>query len=193
LLGRLLEARREIDRLLEALAEDRDGAVAEARDFIAAQLGGEPGRERDQLVARLDRPLRACGMVPTSGEPGGGPFWVRGEHGMSKQIVESSQVDHDDPEQEARWTAATHFNPVDIVAALRDRHGRPYDLRRFVDQQAVFIATKSHGGEPLRALELPGLWNGAMAGWNSIFVEVPAATFAPVKTLFDLLRPEHRA
>ncbi len=166
--------------------------MAEARDFVVAELGGDPGPDHDRLSARLDRPLRVCGMVPNSGEPGGGPFWIRGEDGLSKQIVESSQIDHDDPRQEAGWAAATHFNPVDIVAALRDRHGRPYDLRRFVDPQAVFISTKSHGGESLRALELPGLWNGAMAGWNSIFVEVPAATFAPVKTLLDLLRPEHR-
>jgi uncharacterized protein DUF4301 len=112
---------------------------------------------------------------------------------VSRQIVEGSQVDHRDPAQEAIWDSATHFNPVDIAAALRDRRGRPYDLVRYVDRDAVFIAEKTHSGEPLRALELPGLWNGAMAGWNTVFVEVPAATFAPVKTVFDLLRPEHRA
>jgi len=191
LLGRLLVMRAEIDRLLDELATGADGAPA-AR-FLDEALGVKTAPdELAALVDQLDRPLRVCGVVRNSGEPGGGPFWVRHGTAVSRQIVESSQVDHDHPEQERIWTSATHFNPVDIVAAIRDRHGRPYDLARYVDREAVFVADKSHGGEPLRALEHPGLWNGSMAGWNTIFVEVPRETFAPVKTLFDLLRPEHR-
>jgi hypothetical protein len=192
LLGRLLAVRAEIDRLLDELAAGVDRAAA-ARRFLSEVLGvSSAPDEAAALVDLLDRPLRVCGVVRNTGEPGGGPFWVRRRATLSRQIVESSQVDHGDLEQERIWTAATHFNPVDIVAALRDRHGRPYDLFRYVDREAVLIADKSHGGEPLRALEHPGLWNGSMAGWNTIFVEVPGETFAPVKTLFDLLRPEHR-
>jgi hypothetical protein len=191
LLGRLLAVRAGIDRLLDELASGADGATTAA--FLAEVLGVKTAAgDRAALVDRLDRPLRVCGVVRNTGEPGGGPFWVRRGTAVSRQIVESSQVEHGDPEQERIWNAATHFNPVDIVAALRDRHGRPYDLARYVDRDAVFVADKSHGGEPLRALEHPGLWNGSMAGWNTIFVEVPGETFAPVKTLFDLLRPEHR-
>jgi hypothetical protein len=132
-------------------------------------------------------------MVANRGEPGGGPFWVAGGSGeVSPQIVEASQVDGRSPAQAAILAAATHFNPVDLACALRDRRGRPHDLRRFVDPATPSIAEKSHGGRPLRALEHPGLWNGAMAGWLTLFVEVPAETFAPVKTVLDLLRPEHQ-
>ena len=130
-------------------------------------------------------------MVRNQGEPGGGPFWVKDGAGhVSIQIVESSQIDP--AVRKDLLGQSTHFNPVDIVCALRDRHGRPYDLNRFVDPSAVFISTKSHEGRSLKALERPGLWNGAMAGWNTVFVEVPDETFAPVKTVLDLLRPEHQ-
>ncbi len=132
-------------------------------------------------------------MVKNTGEPGGGPFWVRGRDGeVSAQIVETSQIDPRDPEQQEQLKSSTHFNPVDIAGALRDRRGRPFDLQRYVDPSTVFLAEKSHGGRKLRALERPGLWNGAMAGWSTVFVEVPNATFAPVKTVLDLLRPEHQ-
>jgi hypothetical protein len=133
-------------------------------------------------------------MVPNRGEPGGGPFWVDGrDGGGSPQIVEKAEIDLDDPEQAAILAPATHFNPVDLACALRDRRGRPYPLAEFADPAAVFTAEKSHHGRPLRALERPGLWNGGMARWNTVFVEVPGETFAPVKTVLDLLRPEHRA
>jgi hypothetical protein len=136
--------------------------------------------------------MRICGMVPASGETGGGPFWVAGRHGgESLQIVETAQIDLADPGQQALHASATHFNPVDLACALRDRHGQPYDLRRFVDPDAAFISEKSSAGRSLRALEHPGLWNGAMADWTTLFVEVPLATFNPVKTVNDLLRPEH--
>jgi hypothetical protein len=139
-----------------------------------------------------DRPIRVCGVVRNEGEPGGGPFWVDGPDGPSLQIVESAQVDPGKPGQTAIWKAATHFNPVDLACSLRDAGGRPFDLLRFVDEKAVFIAGKTHEGRPLKALERPGLWNGAMAFWETFFVEVPKETFAPVKSVLDLLRPEHR-
>jgi hypothetical protein len=141
-----------------------------------------------------DRPLRVCGVVKNEGEPGGAPFWVVHEDGRrSMQIVEASQVNLDDPAQRRIFESATHFNPVDIVCALTAKDGRPFDLEAFVDRSAVFLSRKSYEGRDLVALERPGLWNGAMAWWNTIFVEVPAATFAPVKTVFDLLRPEHQS
>jgi len=133
------------------------------------------------------------GMVKNEGEPGGGPFWVRGrDGGASLQIVEKTQVDLGSPGQRAIWEAATHFNPVDLVCALRDFEGRPFPLRRWVDPDAAIISRKSWNGRPLLALELPGLWNGAMAGWLTVFVEVPKHTFNPVKSVLDLLRPEHQ-
>jgi len=138
-----------------------------------------------------DRPIRICGVVRNEGEPGGGPFWTAGPGGESRQIVESAQVNLLDPLQAAIWSKATHFNPVDLACSLRDASGRPFDLSRFVDESAVFVAKKTHEGRGLRALERPGLWNGAMAHWETVFVEVPKETFAPVKTILDLLRPEH--
>ena len=146
------------------------------------------------LVAVLDRPLRVCGMVQNAGEPGGGPFWVQHADGsLSLQIVETSQVEMQADNQRAIVTAATHFNPVDLVCGVRDYQGRPFDLRQFTDPHSGFISTKSHEGKALKALELPGLWNGAMAQWNTVFVEVPLSTFNPVKTVLDLLRPQHQA
>jgi hypothetical protein len=178
------------------LGETGEAAVAEASRFLTDQLGqavAPEERTAERLRARLDRPLRVCGMVANSGEPGGGPFWTGAEAvGRCPQIVEKAQIDGSDPGQAAQLAAATHFNPVDLVCAPRDRHGRPFPLERFVDPRTAFVTTKRIGGRPLRVLERPGLWNGAMAGWNSVFVEVPAATFAPVKTVLDLLRPEHQ-
>jgi hypothetical protein len=176
--------------------------VDEIERFFAAELGvtfpagspeERPEERASRLADRLGRPFRVAGVVPNTGEPGGGPFWVRSAAGeISLQIVETSQIDPSSPEQQAHLAAATHFNPVDLVCALRDRHGRPHDLTLHVDPEAVFLAEKSHDGRPLKAFERPGLWNGAMAGWNTVFVEVPSATFAPVKTVLDLLRPEHQ-
>jgi hypothetical protein len=166
--------------------------------FLAEELAlplpaASPAERARRLAHRLDRPFRVCGVVPNTGEPGGGPFWVRSEEGeVSLQIVETSQLDRSSPEQQAELAAATHFNPVDIVCSLRDRHSRPHDLDRHVDPGTVFFTEKSREGRPLKALERPGLWNGAMAGWNTVFVEIPKATFAPVKTVLDLLRPEHQ-
>ncbi len=140
-----------------------------------------------------DRPIRVCGVVRNEGEPGGAPFWVReGEGVATRQIVESAQVDLGDPVQKQIFASSTHFNPVDIVCAVRDPDGKPFRLADFVDPAAAFVATKSYEGRALTALERPGLWNGAMARWHTVFVEVPASTFAPVKTVFDLLRPQHQ-
>ena len=194
-----------LDRL-EALdgvqGDEAETVLRQAAGFVAVELcrplpeGFEETdpRERKQfLMDVLDRPIRVCGVVRNQGEPGGGPFWVESPSGgISPQIVEASQIDSRDPEQQAVLKASTHFNPVDVACGLCDRHGEPYDLHRFIDPATVFISEKSHEGRPLKALERPGLWNGAMAGWNTVFVEVPDATFAPVKTVLDLLRPEHQ-
>lgn len=160
---------------------------------VPAEMSLRAEELRLYLLRILDRPLRVCGVVRNQGEPGGGPFWVEAPGGeVSLQIVETSQIDPKDPDQQQILRASTHFNPVDLACALRDRHGRPYDLEKYIDPTTVFISRKSHEGRPLKALERPGLWNGAMAEWNTVFVEVPDATFAPVKTVLDLLRPEHQ-
>ncbi|MBN2568875.1 MAG: DUF4301 family protein [Deltaproteobacteria bacterium] len=146
----------------------------------------------DFLFNRLNRPLRVCGVVRNAGEPGGGPFWVEEADGkQSLQIVESAQVDLESETQRNIWESATHFNPVDLVCGVRDFRGQPFDLKQFVDKDTYLIVEKSMEGRSLRALERPGLWNGSMAGWNTVFVEVPIATFNPVKTVDDLLRKEH--
>jgi len=158
-------------------------------DFAARSLE-ERGR---LLMNRLNRPIRVCGVVPNSGEPGGAPFWVAHDNGdVSIQIVEKAQVDFDSARQRETWMSSTHFNPVDLVCGLRDFAGNNFDLRRFIDDDAVFITRKSKDGKDLKALELPGLWNGSMAGWITHIVEVPKITFNPVKSVFDLLRPEHQ-
>lgn len=138
----------------------------------------------------LDRPIRVCGMVRNEGEPGGGPFWVAGADGLEAlQIAESNQIA---PEKRELMRSATHFNPVDLVCSFRTSKGGRFDLREFVDPATGFISRKSDGGRELLAQELPGLWNGAMARWNTVFVEVPITTFSPVKVVTDLLRPEHQ-
>ena len=142
------------------------------------------------LRAVLDRPIRLCGMVRNEGEPGGGPFWVAGADGLETlQIAESNQIA---PEKRKLMRSATHFNPVDLVCSFRTSKGGRFDLREFVDPATGFISRKSDGGRELLAQELPGLWNGAMARWNTVFVEVPITTFSPVKVVTDLLRPEHQ-
>ncbi len=141
----------------------------------------------------LNRPLRVCGMVKNEGEPGGGPFWVRDEFGKnSLQIVEMSQINMHDPHQAAIVKNATHFNPVDLVCSIKDHEGNVFNLDEFIDPNTGFISHKSKDGRELKALERPGLWNGAMANWNTVFVEVPLITFNPVKTINDLLRQEHQ-
>ncbi len=160
---------------------------------LARASGASATAQRAALLRAIARPLRVCGMVRNTGDPGGGPFWVHDAAGdVRPQIVETAQIAQDSPEQLAILRGSTHFNPTDMVCALRDHHGRPHALANFVDPLAAFVTTKSSAGRTLRALEHPGLWNGAMAGWLSIFVEIPREVFQPVKTLADLLSDAHR-
>lgn len=141
----------------------------------------------------LNRPIRVCGMVKNEGEPGGGPFWVTDSKGnTSLQIVESAQIDFNNEIQALIARNATHFNPVDLVCGLKDYNGSKFNLKKFIDTNSGFIVEKNKQGKPIKGYELPGLWNGAMANWNSIFVEVPLITFNPVKTVNDLLKPAHQ-
>ncbi|MDE6556510.1 MAG: DUF4301 family protein [Duncaniella sp.] len=148
----------------------------------------------EYLKAKLNRPLRVCGMVRNEGEPGGGPFiTVNPDGSASPQILESNQVDPANEDYKKMMATATHFNPVDLVCYIKDIHGKKFDLPSYVDPATGFISSKSSHGKELRAMELPGLWNGAMSDWNTVFVEVPISTFNPVKTVNDLLRPAHQA
>ena len=147
----------------------------------------------DYLKRKLNRPMRVCGVVKNVGEPGGGPFLTYNQDGtISLQILESSQIDKNNKEYVEMFTSGTHFNPVDLVCAVKDYKGQPFNLPQFVDRTTGFISSKSKNGKELKALELPGLWNGAMSDWNTVFVEVPLGTFNPVKTVNDLLRPQHQ-
>jgi hypothetical protein len=201
LIGVLAGLEAEVARLREQCRETDDEAVlAGIVGDVQALFGRSPqapltsaSAMREWIAQAIERPLRVCGVVRNEGEPGGAPFWVRHHDGTrSQQIVESAQVDLADPGQKAIFASSTHFNPVDLVCAVRDAAGRPYSLAEFVDPSAAFVTRKSSEGRELVALERPGLWNGAMAHWNTVNVEVPAATFAPVKTVLDLLRPQHR-
>ncbi len=201
--GYLIAVQKEIHSLVRRMRARQDGqAVREAAGFVTRELLTPlPGdfdawpeeKRRELLLDLLDRPIRVCGVVPNAGEPGGAPFWVEDEHGaISIQIVEKAQVNMESPEQQRIWNSSTHFNPVDIVCCTRDFQGKPFDLRQYVDPRAVIISRKSKDGQDIQALELPGLWNGSMAHWVSIFVEVPPETFNPVKSVYDLLRAEHQ-
>ena len=152
-----------------------------------------PAARLAALRKKLDRPIRVCGMVRNEGEPGGGPYIVEGKDGSTNlQILESVQIDMTDPHMKEIVSEATHFNPVDLVCCLKDHEGKKFDLLSHVDDDAGFISSKSYQGRELKALELPGLWNGAMSDWNTLFVEVPLETFNPVKVVLDLLRPAHQ-
>lgn len=153
----------------------------------------EGGELASYLLKKLNRPIRVCGMVKNVGEPGGGPFLAYNNDGtISLQILESSQIDTNNAEYLQMFRGGTHFNPVDLVCGVKDFEGKAFDLTNFVDPKTGFISSKSKNGKDLKALELPGLWNGAMSDWNTVFVEVPLATFNPVKTVNDLLREQHQ-
>lgn len=179
-----------------------EGQIEEMLEFCRRDLCIRlPMGLKDMALARqckylnriLNRPMRVCGMVPNEGAPGGGPFWVRERNGSeSLQIVESAQMDLEDPSTEAIVQQAKYFNPVDIVCSIRDYRGAKFNLSEYIDPNAGFIAQKSVAGDPILAMELPGLWNGAMAHWNTVFVHVPSITFTPVKTYHDLLSPFHQ-
>ena len=196
--GVVVDLRRRIVDLLNRLDSDEQ-ALDAALEFIQSwfQPGVPLDMNRQQALQyarlRLDRPLRVCGMVRNEGEPGGGPFWVKMPGGyISKQIVEKSQVDHTDIQQLKILSSSTHFNPVDLVCSIKNRDGVNYQLDQFIDYTSGFVSEKFQQGHVIKALEWPGLWNGAMALWNTVFVEVPVSTFNPVKTINDLLRPGHQ-
>ena len=169
------------------------GATASAPGSAGACASAAAARVA-LLRAKLNRPIRVCGMVKNQGEPGGGPFIIRAADGStSLQLLESVQINKDNPAAVAALSSATHFNPVDLVCCLRNYKGEKFNLLEHVDEETGFISSKSYKGRELKALELPGLWNGSMSDWNTLFVEVPLETFNPVKTVLDLLRPAHQA
>ena len=183
--------------------EADDATIEDIKNFLKTNLNVRFSEEFDSksisdkvnvLKDKINRPIRICGMVKNEGEPGGGPFWVTNSKGeVSLQIIESAQIDMNNSQQADILKNATHFNPVDLVCAVRNYKGEKYDLLKFVDEKQGFITGKTKDGKELKALELPGLWNGAMAFWNTIFVEVPLVTFNPVKSVVDLLKDSHQA
>ncbi|MBP3317986.1 MAG: DUF4301 family protein [Alistipes sp.] len=192
LAGLLLDLQKQASAYLKALEQGEADKVAVA-EFVEQKLCVKlPATYDTELLKNLlNRPIRVCGVVRNQGEPGGGPFWVAAEDGTeSLQIAESSQIA---PEDMHLMKSATHFNPVDLVCGVKSADGGKYDLTKYTDPETGFISQKSSGGRDLRAQELPGLWNGAMAKWNTVLVEVPITTFSPVKVVQDLLRPEHQS
>ncbi|TFD97238.1 DUF4301 family protein [Dysgonomonas capnocytophagoides] len=203
LAGYLIKVQKQCFEYLELLdsgeytREDLLGILHFLQDVINVKNPDTKYLEDAELVlylkSKLNRPVRVCGMVRNIGEPGGGPFFaVNKDKTVSLQILESSQIDLDNPEKKAMFESGTHFNPVDLVCGLKNYKGDKFDLRKYIDLDTGFISKKSKSGKNLKALELPGLWNGAMSDWNTIFVEVPLSTFNPVKTVNDLLRKEHQ-
>lgn len=196
----LLQLQKQIFRYLNQLenVDITQDVLDEIMLFAADKLGVMQSKQttlsqREYLYHSLNRPIRVCGMVRNEGEPGGGPFWVEDTNGcVSLQIVETSQINLKDENQKGIVDHATHFNPVDLVCGVRDYKGKNFDLKQFIDPDTGFISQKSFQGKDVKALELPGLWNGAMAHWITIFVEVPVDSFSPVKTVNDLLRKEHQ-
>lgn len=201
--GVLIALRRQIFSYLTLLEKGKPShaQIEEILGFLEGQLSITVPEDLDKedsstikwIQGRLNRPIRVCGMVRNQGEPGGGPFIVREHDGSSSlQILESSQIDMEDAGQRAFFEAGGYFNPVDLVCSIRDYKGQPFDLTKFVNPKTAFISHKSLSGRELLALELPGLWNGAMHDWNTAFVEVPLGTFNPMKEVNDLLRTEHQ-
>ena len=202
--GCLIQIQQKIFSYLERLTKEPldEELLDEAIEFAKNDLYIIPSNSEDVisakekqafLISKFNRPIRVCGMVRNVDEPGGGPFWIKSKDGsLSLQIVESAQIDPKSEEQQTVFRSSIYFSPVDIVCGVRDRHGKAYDLRHYVDPEAALISIKSKDGRELKAMELPGLWNGAMSDWNTIFVEVPLITFNPVKTINDLLREQHQ-
>ena len=181
-------------RMLDSGASEAQ--LIEIAEFVSDCLSTDAKDNKvdaDYLRRKLNRPMRVCGVVKNVGEPGGGPFLTYNQDGtVSLQILESSQIDTNNEAYMKMFTQGTHFNPVDLVCAVKDYKGRPFNLPDFVDKTTGFISSKSKAGKELKALELPGLWNGAMSDWSTVFVEVPLGTFNPVKTVNDLLRDQHQ-
>jgi len=204
LAGLLLKVQQKAFAFSQALdsGDVSEATMTEIKGFLERELNSRfldkyySFNQEEQILVlqdKLNRPIRICGMVKNEGEPGGGPFWVIDSHGHSSlQIIESAQIDMGDSDQVHILKNATHFNPVDLVCGVKDYRGNKFDLMKYVDYKQGFITEKTKDGKALKALELPGLWNGAMAFWNTIFVEVPLVTFNPVKTVNDLLKPSHQ-
>ncbi|MGB1241224.1 MAG: DUF4301 family protein [Chitinophagales bacterium] len=201
--GVLMDYQKKTFHFLQQLETQKtnEQLVNEAACFLQNELcisfpneysGFTPSEKADYVFGKLNRPMKVCGMVKNVGEPGGGPFWASNTDGsVSLQIVESSQIDTTHSEKQAILQNASHFNPVDLVCAVKNYKGERFNLLDYRDPQTGFITNKSKDGRELKAQELPGLWNGAMSDWNTLFVEVPIITFNPVKTINDLLRKEH--
>ncbi len=187
LAGKLVDIRQQVFQYIDELMND--APLTEARNFLKKEFGLDLGENKQQVLNALNRPIRVCGMVKNEGEPGGGPFWVK-DKGL--QIVEKAQINTEDPEQRKILEESTHFNPVDLVCSTKNFKGEKFKLLEYVDHTAGFISEKSFQGKEIKAMELPGLWNGAMSDWLSIFVEVPIETFNPVKKVNDLLKPAHQ-
>jgi len=202
LIGRTSQLQEKIFGYLNALDAAGESAsdellaeiVAFMKDEFAVEFPQLPKAELTALVrAKLDRPVRVCGMVKNEGEPGGGPYIIQEQDGTtSLQILEAAQIDKGNEKAVAAMKGATHFNPVDLVCAVKNYKGEKFNLTEYLDPSTGFISEKSFQGKALKAQELPGLWNGSMSNWNTQFVEVPLITFNPVKTVLDLLRPEHQ-
>ncbi len=196
LAGKLIAIQQKVFGYIKQLQEDETSqeTLSDIKSFMWNELNiKDLNNGKLQLLTLLNRPIRVCGMVKNTGSVGGGPFWVLGQDGVqSLQIVESAQIDLKDTSQRNVFNEATHFNPVDVVCGVRDYNGDKFDLTAFTDPNTGFITDKDYNDSPIKALELPGLWNGGMANWNTVFVEVPLITFNPVKTVNDLLNKEHR-
>ena len=196
LAGKLLWLQSKVFGYLRALLEGEadNELVRDVKSFLWNELNIKDIPENvEKITAILNRPIRICGVVKNTGAAGGGPFWVKSTTGVTTlQIVELAQIDMKDPRQKAIVNKATHFNPVDIVCGIRNYKGEKFDLSKYSDPNTGFITSKSENGVAFKALELPGLWNGGMANWNTALVEVPLSTFNPVKTVNDLLSKEHR-
>ncbi len=204
LCGYLVSLEKEVFEYLKALKQGKtdenfiNEAVTFLKEKLSVQMPSEfskksAGEKSCMLFAKFNRPLRVPGMVKNESEPGGAPFWIsEADGGVSLQIIESPEVNPKDEDQQAKFRASTHFNPVDLVCAVRDFQGNPFDLTKYRNSEAVFVAEKSRNGKKVKQLELPGLWNGGMARWNTVCVEVPISTFNPVKTVGDFLRKPHQ-
>lgn len=204
LAGILIRLQQQVFTYLKAIDANQihENDIAEIITFLKEELHIEMSKGFQKFTlenkilkikTKLDRPIRVCGMVKNEGEPGGGPFWIRDTKGkLSLQIVETSQVDLSNPKQEKILAKSTHFNPVDLVCGIKNYNKTKFDLTRFIDHEAGFIVTRNTSGKVMKSYELPGLWNGAMAKWLTVFVEVPLITFNPVKTVNDLLKPAHQ-
>lgn len=205
LAGLLLQYQNEIFKIINEIKSNNDISdekINIIESFLNSKLNHvfiphyndfNKSQKIEYLFSKLNRPIKVCGMVKNEGEPGGGPFWaMNNDKSISLQIVESSQIDMNNSEQFEIFQKSTHFNPVDLVCGVKNYKGEKFNLLNYIDKNTGFISKKSKDGKDLKALELPGLWNGATSDWNTIFVEVPLITFNPVKTIDDLLRPEHQ-